>query len=353
MLTLDKVQIHYPGATHPAVRSASLTVRNGEILALVGPSGCGKSSVLRAIAGLEPHDGAIAWDGEDLAGTPVHRRGFGLMFQEGQLFPHRTVGGNVAFGLEMAGMPRAQRRERVEELLETVGLAGYAGRRVATLSGGEQQRVALARSLAPEPRLLLLDEPLSALDRHLREHLAGELAGIVRATGTTAVYVTHDQDEAFTVADRVALMRAGELIQIGTPAEVWAAPVDAEAAAFLGYRLVDEGRTALGPRALHIAPETPEKDPEVRADDRPRPSGARAGTVRSLAVVRGEMVADVDIDGWGTHPVISSRALSVGERVEVLIQGDQVARFAYDALPQPVHAPSEADRGLPVPPLLE
>ncbi len=344
MLTLNQVQVHYPGADQPAVRRTDLTVENGEILALLGPSGCGKSSLLRAIAGLEAHQGVIAWNGEDLAGIPVHKRGFGLMFQEGQLFPHRTVGGNVAFGLEMAGMGRAQRRGRVEELLETVGLVGYAGRRVSTLSGGEQQRVALARSLAPEPRLLLLDEPLSALDRHLREHLAGELAQILRATGTTAVYVTHDQDEAFTVADRVALMRAGELVQIGTPAEVWAAPVDPQAAAFLGYRLVDEDRTALGPRALHVAPQLPASGEPAGSGDHPLDSEGRLGTVRSLAVVRGEMVAEVDIEGWGTHPVISPRALAVGEKVEVLTQADQVARFTFETLPSPARAEGPSGR---------
>lgn len=322
MLTLDHVTVHYPTAAAPAVAGADLNLARGEIVGLLGPSGCGKSSLLRAVAGLEPYDGVIAWDGEDLAGIPVHERGFGLMFQEGQLFPHRTVGGNVAFGLQMARIPRAQRQARVEELLDLVGLAGYAGRRIATLSGGEQQRVALARSLAPRPKLLLLDEPLSALDRHLRERLATELAEILRATGTTALYVTHDQDEAFTVADRVVLMRAGEFVQIGTPAEVWTAPVDARAAAFLGYRLVDGDRLALGPRALHVAPDPVDqrREPHVRTP-------SRTGTVRNVAVVRGEMVADVDLGSWGTQPVISSRPLSAGDRVQILIQPDQVASF--------------------------
>lgn len=325
MLTISHLTVHYPGAAEPAVRDVDLTLAAGEVVALLGPSGCGKSSLLRAVAGLEtPAAGTIAWDGADLAAVPTHERGFGLMFQEGQLFPHRTVGGNVAFGLEMAKMPRAQRQARVAELLDLVGLAGYAGRRVATLSGGEQQRVALARSLAPRPVLLLLDEPLSALDRHLRERLGSELSEILRATGTTALYVTHDQDEAFAVADRVALMRAGVLVQIGTPAEVWAAPIDVEAASFLGYRIVDDGELALGPRALHV------DQPTTRALP-----GTRTGTVRSVAVLRGEMVAEVAIPGWGTQPVISHRALVAGEEVEVGIQADQVARFGY-AVPDPV-----------------
>ena len=207
------------------------------MLALLGPSGCGKSTLLRAVAGLEPTPpGTVAWAGRDLAAVPVHRRGFGLMFQDGQLFPHRDVAGNIAFGLRMAGVPRADRTSRVEELLELVGLTGAADRPVATLSGGEQQRVALARSLAPRPRLLLLDEPLSALDRSLRDRLSTDLQQILRRTGTTALYVTHDHDEAFTVADRVAVMVAGRLLQTAPPDQLWHRPVDETVARFLGYR---------------------------------------------------------------------------------------------------------------------
>jgi thiamine transport system ATP-binding protein len=189
----------------------------GEVVALLGPSGCGKTTMLRAAVGLErPSAGRVCWDGADLAAVPVHRRGFGLMFQEGQLFGHRDVGGNVAFGLRMAGMGAADRAARVDELLELVGLPGTAPRAITTLSGGEQQRVALARALAPAPRLLLLDEPLSSLDRSMRERLSADLAEILRATGTTAVHVTHDHDEAFTVADRVAVMDAGRLLQVAS-----------------------------------------------------------------------------------------------------------------------------------------
>lgn len=223
------------GAT-TALDGVSLEVTPGEVLALLGPSGCGKSTLLRAVAGLQPLDaGAVRWAGADLAGVPVHRRGFGLMFQDGQLFVHRDVGGNVAFGLEMARVPREDRRERVADLLGLVGLGGYEGRAVATLSGGEQQRVALARSLAPRPRLLLLDEPLSALDRALRDRLAGELAAILRAAGTTALYVTHDHDEAFAVADRVAVMAAGNILQADAPARLWRSPASRTVAEFLGY----------------------------------------------------------------------------------------------------------------------
>ena len=245
-----------PGTT--AVAGVTLDVAPGEVLALLGPSGCGKSSLLRAVAGLEPvAAGSVTWDGRDLAGVPVHRRGFGLMFQEGQLFPHRDVAGNVAYGI--AGLSRAERDARVTELLDVVGLAGYGRRAVATLSGGERQRVALARSLAPRPRLLLLDEPLSALDRGLRERLALDLREALRATGTTAVFVTHDHDEAFTVADRVAVMDAGRLLQVAPPEDLWRAPASCRVAEFLGYQAFVPLPDPL-PAGLPGAPAAPDRD---------------------------------------------------------------------------------------------
>ncbi|WP_127573588.1 ABC transporter ATP-binding protein [Georgenia faecalis] len=233
-LELTGVEVRYGAAT--AVAGVSLTVPAGEVLALLGPSGCGKSSLLRAVAGLEPlAGGRVLWDGEDVGAQPVHRRGFGLMFQDGQLFPHRDVAGNVGYGLAMAGVPRGERAARVAALLDLVGLAGYGDRNVASLSGGEQQRVALARALAPRPRVLLLDEPLSSLDRSLREHLAGELRDILAAAGTTALYVTHDHDEAFTVATRVAVMDAGRVLQVDAPPRLWSRPVSERVARFLGF----------------------------------------------------------------------------------------------------------------------
>ena len=290
-----------------AVDRVSLDVARGEILALLGPSGCGKSSLLRAVAGLEPlAGGSVTWDGTDLARTPVHERGFGLMFQDGQLFAHRDVAGNVAYGLEgrttVDGRraPRRTRTEttaRVDELLDVVGLTGYGRRAVATLSGGERQRVALARSLAPRPRLLLLDEPLSALDRELRERLAVDLRAALLTTGTTAVFVTHDQDEAFTVADRVAVMRAGRLAQVGTPAQLWAEPTTWEVATFLGYEArldVDGSVLALAPGALRVvgAGSPPGAGPQFR------------GTVRAVHVRRGVAEATVDVVGVGPVTVV-------------------------------------------------
>ncbi|UCN14528.1 ABC transporter ATP-binding protein [Cellulomonas iranensis] len=236
-LQVADVVVRYPGAERAAVDGVDLAVPTGEVVALLGPSGCGKSSLLRAVAGLEPLAGGdVAWDGVPVTGVPVHRRGFGLLFQDGQLFAHRDVAGNVAYGLP-AGVrrDRAVRTARVAELLDLVGLPGTQRRDVATLSGGERQRVALARALAPRPRLLLLDEPLSALDRGLRERLALDLRDVLVATATTALFVTHDQDEAFAVADRVAVMDAGRLLQVASPADLWARPASRRVAEFLGY----------------------------------------------------------------------------------------------------------------------
>ncbi|MCG7286670.1 ABC transporter ATP-binding protein [Cellulomonas sp. ACRRI] len=252
-LAVRDLVVRYPRAGRgapevTAVAGVTLDVPVGEVLALLGPSGCGKSSLLRAVAGLEPPtSGDVTWDGTDLAAVPVHRRGFGLVFQDGQLFPHRDVAGNVAYGLR--GLPRDARAERVAELLDLVGLPGYDRRPVATLSGGERQRVALARSLAPRPRLLLLDEPLSALDRSLRERLADDLRRALVATGTTALFVTHDQDEAATVADRVAVMSAGRLLQVDAPEALWRRPASREVAEFLGYRTFLDAGVAGGTAA--------------------------------------------------------------------------------------------------------
>ncbi|WP_062524445.1 ABC transporter ATP-binding protein [Demequina rhizosphaerae] len=213
-LAVRDLRVSYPG-TPPveAVRGVSLDIARGETLALLGPSGCGKSSLLSAVVGIvEPAAGTVAWDGEDLARVPVHRRGFGLVFQDGQLFPHLTVGANIAFGLEMAGMGRAARATRVEELLALVGLEGLGDRAVTELSGGQRQRVALARSLAPRPRLLALDEPLSSLDADLRARLAVDVREILRGSGTTGLLVTHDPAEAEVMADRVVRMADGRVV---------------------------------------------------------------------------------------------------------------------------------------------
>lgn len=237
VLVVRGLRVDHDGTT--AVAGIDLDLRAGEVLAVLGPSGCGKSTLLRAIAGLDPiHSGTVRYAGQDLAGVPVHRRGFALMFQDGQLFGHLDVARNVEYALRLRRVPAASRRARVADLLALVGLAGYQSRMPGTLSGGERQRVALARALAVEPRLLLLDEPLSALDATLREHLAGELGEILRAAGTSTLMVTHDHEEAFAVADRLAVLRAGRLVQEGPIDQVWAHPADPDTARFLGYAQV-------------------------------------------------------------------------------------------------------------------
>lgn len=193
-----------------AVDGVSLAVARGEIVALLGPSGCGKSSLLGAVVGIvEPAGGSVAFDGVDVTRTPIHERGFGLVFQDGQLFPHLSVAGNIAYGIQ--SLSRPARAERVEEMLALTGLEGLGARAVTELSGGQRQRVALARSLAPQPRLLCLDEPLSSLDAELRTRLAADLRDVLKASGTTALMVTHDPAEAELVADRVLRMDAGRI----------------------------------------------------------------------------------------------------------------------------------------------
>ncbi|WCA44098.1 ABC transporter ATP-binding protein [Actinomyces oris] len=283
-----------------AVDGVDLEVAAGEVVALLGASGSGKSSLLRAVAGLEDvAAGEVAWDGRSMVRVPVHKRGFGLMFQDGQLFEHRDVGSNIAYGL--TGLPRAQRGERVREMLELVGLPGFERRRVTTLSGGQAQRVALARALAPAPRLLLLDEPLSALDRALREQLATDVRAILRRGGTTALYVTHDQDEAMTVADRVGVMEAGRLLRLDTPQCLWAEPGSSKVARFLGFDVV--GDLALAPGALCVV-EAAEGEPgepdgpvqtEIPATPETLPATVLA-TVLASRLRRGQWEAEVELD---------------------------------------------------------
>jgi len=204
-LRVEDVVVGFDGRT--VLDHVSLRVATGEIVALLGPSGSGKSTLLRVIAGLHlPDRGRVCWDDQDLAGVPPHRRGVGLVFQDLQLFPHKDVAANVGFGLRMQGLGRVAVAGRVAELLELVGLPGFERRGVATLSGGEAQRVALARSLAPEPRVLLLDEPLGALDRDLHDRLAVDVRHLLRQVGITAVHVTHDEDEARTIGDRLVVL---------------------------------------------------------------------------------------------------------------------------------------------------
>ena len=332
-LTLRGVTVRYDDLV--AVRDVSLDLPDGEVLAVLGPSGCGKSTLLRAVAGLEPvASGSIAHDGADLTGVPTHRRGFALMFQDGQLFGHLDVARNVGYALRLRRTPRAEVARRVEELLELVGLAGYADRLPATLSGGERQRVALARALAVDPRLILLDEPLSALDATLRARLAADLRDILRAAGTTALMVTHDHDEAFAVADRIAVMRAGRLVQDGPIAAVWQHPVDADTAYFLGYATVLTGDRA--DRVVTLAGLAPGQDLALRrsalvVDD----TGPLAGTAVSALATPEQLRVQVEVAGLGVLHAVAPLGSHVapGDAVRLRIDASRTAPVPRGAAP--------------------
>lgn len=240
MLELRRIFKTYEGK--PLLNDISFKLDSGETICLLGASGSGKSTLLRIIAGLEdPNSGSILFNDIDLASTPPHLRDFGLVFQDYALFPHLSVNDNVAFGLKMRRLELDEIAERVASSLELVNLKEFGQRRVTDLSGGEQQRVALARALAIRPRLLMFDEPLGALDRSLREDLLNELRMILHRTQIPAIYVTHDQEEAFTIADRVLILHDGQIVREGTPADVWANPQSAFVAGFLGLGKVFEG----------------------------------------------------------------------------------------------------------------
>src|SRR5690606_33992751 len=343
MLTVTGLTVRY--GDFVAVRDAHLEIADGEVLALLGPSGSGKSTLLRAIAGLEPAvTGSVCWDGDDLSRVPVHRRHFGLVFQDGQLFPHRDVAGNIAFGLRMQGMAREARKERVRTLLELVGLSGYERRKITALSGGQAQRVALARALAPQPRLLLLDEPLSGLDAELREQLAIEVTELLRRTKTTTLLVTHDQEEAFTLADRIAVLDEGVIRQAGDVLDVWRRPADERVARFLGVTTFLPGRAERG-RVRCVLGEV--SLPGVADGD--VCVGLRPGAVRAVELgrderggpgesVQGEVLArvhrrdhvrlsvrpDADLPEVSAVAAMTSRAVP-GDRVALSLDADGVA----------------------------
>ncbi|MGW1072584.1 ABC transporter ATP-binding protein [Streptomyces sp. NPDC002537] len=275
LLRLDGVTVRF--GERAVLDSVDLEVAEHETVCVLGPSGSGKSTLLRVVAGLQRADaGRVFLSGNDQEGVPTHRREVGLMFQDHQLFPQRDVGGNVAFGLRMRGTGRTEAERRVDELLDMVGLPGARRRSVAALSGGEQQRVALARALAPRPRLLMLDEPLGQLDRGLRERLVVELRELFGRLGTTVLAVTHDQGEAFALADRVVVMRDGRIAQAGTPLEVWQRPASEFVARFLGFDNV-VGATVSGERAdtvwgkVPVAAGTPQGECRLLV----RPAGVR------------------------------------------------------------------------------
>jgi len=333
-LALERVTRRYPGNTEPSVDAVSLSVAPGELVALVGASGSGKTTTLRIAAGYEtPDSGRVILTDEsgatrDITHESPQRRGFGMVFQHYALFPHMTVESNVAFGLEARGVGKRERLERAREALAGVGLDGKAARQVQALSGGEQQRVALARALVISPRVLLLDEPLSNLDPTLRQTMRDELRATLRRSGVTALFVTHDQEDAFAVADRIAMLSRGRLLQVGTPEDLYHAPTTREVAEFVG-------RAALLPAELmsegvwvtvgSVSLAAPARVPGDAAD---------ASHGRELvAVLRPESLALVDDDehpaweGWvtgrrfaGGHTVYRVQ-LESGAIVEVMGNG--------------------------------
>ena len=324
-----------------AVDNVSFSAEPGELLCLLGPSGCGKTTMLRMLAGLEdPDAGTIEFDGRTINGLAPQQRGFGLMFQDLALFPHMDVFGNVAFGLRMQKLPSAQVQARVQELLDLVELGGLASRKVHELSGGERQRVALARSLAPAPRLLMLDEPLGSLDRALRESLQNQVRRILKEVGVTSIYVTHDRDEAFTMADRLVFMNHGRIIQIGTPEEAVANPADGFVARTLGFKNVLPGMVVADSETLQV-------ECSVGVIPAPKPPGLETANGSEITLLVDESgismsgaTADVTADGNSLQGVVIERVFR-GDRYELRVRvgnGELYCHAPADAAPSPVQS---------------
>jgi thiamine transport system ATP-binding protein len=340
MLRLDGVSVSFGGRA--ALRGVDLEVADHETVCVLGPSGSGKSTLLRVVAGLtSPDAGRVLLSGRDQSGVPPHRREVGLMFQDHQLFPHRDVGGNVAFGPRMRGSGRRESGERVAELLEMVGLPGSERRAVTALSGGEQQRVALARALAPRPRLLMLDEPLGQLDRALRERLVVELRALFSRLRTTVLAVTHDQGEAFVLGDRVVVMRDGEVAQSGSPLSVWRRPASEFVARFLGFGNVVEATVHSGAAAtpwgkLPVPGDTPAGGCRLLV----RPTGVRLTaprdglpcTVETRTFRGGDAAAVTLLLRPGNGPLLEAscplrEAPETGAEVGVTFEAEEVVRL--------------------------
>jgi thiamine transport system ATP-binding protein len=313
-----------------AVDDVDLDVGSGEVVALMGPSGCGKSTLLRVVAGLQAADtGSIRWNDRDLSAVPPHRRGIGLMFQDYALFPHLDVAGNVGFGLRMAGVNREETLGRVDEVLALVGLDGYQDRPIAELSGGEQQRVALARTIAPEPKLVMLDEPIGALDRTLRDRLIVEMGDLFSSLGIGVLYVTHDQQEAFAIADRIAVMKSGELVQVASPEELWRNPASAFVARFIGLENIYSGTAT--PHGIDLGWTSlprPDAAGEVRIVIPPEavtiaPDGPIAATVTSATYRGGVYEVRARSANVGIH-LTSRRRLRVGDHVDLTVDAAQI-----------------------------
>lgn len=326
--TVELIDVVKDYAGHRALTGVSLSVRPGEFVALLGPSGCGKTTALRALSGLERVDGgSILIDGVDVVDVPVNRRDIGMVFQSYSLFPHLTSVENVEFGLRMRKVPTADRRSRAAEALELVGLGSFAGRYAHQLSGGQQQRIALARALVTRPRVLLLDEPLSALDAKVRVQLRDEIRRIQTDLGITTLFVTHDQEEALAVADRVAVMRDGNIEQIGTPEELYTTPATPFVAAFVGLSnrmpaTLSSGRVTLYGETLSVLGSPPA-------------NGPASGPV--LAFVRPE---DLLLVGNGTEGSISAVVVATSflgslRRTQVRLTDNTLVLVQHDVSEHP------------------
>ena len=314
-IALDHVSKAF--GTTPAVRDVSLRIPAGALFFLLGPSGCGKTTLLRMIAGFAlPTQGRILFADRDMSLVPPHQRNTGMVFQSYALWPHMSVAQNVAFGLQVRQVDPAERRRRVAEMLDLVQMAPYARRKPAELSGGQQQRVALARALAIRPQCLLLDEPLSNLDAKLRSEMRSEIRRIVKQSGTTAIYVTHDQKEALSMADEIAVLQDGNLIQAGTPQELYHHPATKFVADFIGESNFIAG-TVTGVSAPMIQVDTPAGALHARSNGRTWQTGARV-----LAAIRPEALQIVN-DGSPAENVLSARHIAttyLGEMAEHIVE---------------------------------
>ena len=302
-----------------ALTGIDLTIAPGEFIALLGPSGCGKTTALRALSGLEQIDGgSIVIDGVNVESVPTNKRDIGMVFQSYSLFPHMTVLENVEFGLRMRRVAKADRRSRAGDALEMVGLGEHGDRFAHQLSGGQQQRVALARALVTRPRVLLLDEPLSALDAKVRVQLREEIRRITRDLGITTVFVTHDQEEALAVADRVAVMRAGRIEQIGTPRELYATPVNPFVADFVGLTSRIPGEVVDGEVVVHGV--------RLPLLGEPQPDGPVIALIRPEDVA----LATADAEGAIAASVVASSFLGSLRRTDFLLADGSVIAVQHD-----------------------
>jgi putative spermidine/putrescine transport system ATP-binding protein len=318
-----------------ALEPASLDIARGETMVLLGPSGCGKTTMLRIIAGLEVPDpsGRVLFDDKDMTSVPIERRNVGMVFQSYALFPNMSVADNIGYGLKIRGVPKAERAKRIAELVELTNISGLENRRIDQLSGGQRQRVALARAVAIRPGILLLDEPLTALDAALRERLRGELNRLLRALGITTIYVTHDQAEAMELGDRIVVMSRGRIAQIGAPREIYFAPANRFVAEFIGAANIVEAQVENG----HLV---------LRGGRQPINGALDQAAV--VAMIRPETIGVVDAAAASLAGVIENVSF-IGDRQRLTVGGVSEKPITVDA-PNTLSAKSGERIGLSIAP---